>query len=274
MYDQGWSQLNAAYNFVNKDLTNPQNLKDREIFLKQAKNNLKGLAGMDLSQHQNVMSARGVFEPWANNNSRKYARFFEINVTVKEGRAPEEVEQFTLEEIDKLREGEIAERELQKVKNQVLATSVRRLRNNRGLMFQLGLYETWYDWSYINEAPKRMLAVTADDVRRVIKDYFDPKTRTVAIYRTKEGTEAAATDPKLDAVLAALSPEQQEQTKAMIKRIKESDDIDSLKRMQEMMGHGASSDRVPEGQKAVFRYMLNVLEARIAELETSDKESD
>lgn len=67
MYDQGWSQLNAAYNFVNKDLTNPQNLKDREIFLKQAKNNLKGLAGMDLSQHQNVISARGVFEPWANN---------------------------------------------------------------------------------------------------------------------------------------------------------------------------------------------------------------
>jgi hypothetical protein len=69
MYDQGWSQLNAAYNFVNKDLTNPQNVKNRDIFLKQAKNNLKGLAGMDLSQHQNVISARGVFEPWANNKN-------------------------------------------------------------------------------------------------------------------------------------------------------------------------------------------------------------
>lgn len=69
MYDQGWSQLNAAYNFVNKDLTNSQNIEERDRFLKQAKNNLKGLAGMDLSQHQNVMSARGVFEPWANNKN-------------------------------------------------------------------------------------------------------------------------------------------------------------------------------------------------------------
>jgi hypothetical protein len=67
MYDQGWSQLTAAYNFVNKDLTHADNIKDRDNFLKQAKNNLKGLAGMDLSQHQNVMSARGVFEPWVNN---------------------------------------------------------------------------------------------------------------------------------------------------------------------------------------------------------------
>jgi len=67
MYDQGWSQVNAAYNYVNKELTNPNNIKERDIFLKQAKNNLKNLSGVDLSQHQNVMAARNVFEPWANN---------------------------------------------------------------------------------------------------------------------------------------------------------------------------------------------------------------
>jgi hypothetical protein len=213
-------------------------------------------------------------EPQARNMSRKYAGFFEINATVKEGRTPEEVESLILEEIDGLREGEIGERELQKVKNQVLASSIRRLRSNTGLMFQLGLYETWYDWSYINDSPKLMLAVTADDVRRVVKDYFDPKTRTLAIYRTKEGASVAPQDPELEAALAGLSPEQKEQTMAMIKRIKESDDIDTLNRMHAMMGRGASSDRVPDDQKAVFRHMLNILEARIAELEASDKESD
>ena len=67
MYDQGWSQVNSAYNFVNKDLTNPENVKNRDIFLKQAKDNLKSLSSMDLSQHQNVMSANSVFEPWVNN---------------------------------------------------------------------------------------------------------------------------------------------------------------------------------------------------------------
>ena len=38
------------------------------------------------------------------------------------------------------------------------------------------------------KAPQRMLAVTADDVRRMLKVYFDPKTRTVGIYRTKAAT--------------------------------------------------------------------------------------
>jgi hypothetical protein len=67
MYNQGWSQVNSAYNFVNKELTNPENVKSRDIFLKQAKDNLKNLSSMDLSQHQNVMSANGVFQPWVNN---------------------------------------------------------------------------------------------------------------------------------------------------------------------------------------------------------------
>lgn len=67
MYDQGWSQVNAAYGFVNRKLTNPTNLKERDVFLKQAKDNLKGLSAMDLSQRQNVNAANNVFLPWANN---------------------------------------------------------------------------------------------------------------------------------------------------------------------------------------------------------------
>ncbi len=213
-------------------------------------------------------------EPRAGNTGRKYAGYFEINVTVKETRTPEEVEQFVLEEIEKLREGEITDRELQKVKNQVLASSVRRLQSNIGLMFQLGIYETWYDWTYINESPKRMLAVTADEVRRVVKKYFDPKTRTVAIYRTKEDASKAVEDPELEAALANLPPGQRERTVQMVKRIKELNDVNHLRPMLEMMEQGASSDQLPEEQKAVYEYMLKVLAARIAELEAVNKESD
>jgi len=67
LYDQGWAKVNAAYNFVNKDLTNPTNIKERDEFLKQAKLNLRGLSATDLSQFQNVKSANNVFEPWATN---------------------------------------------------------------------------------------------------------------------------------------------------------------------------------------------------------------
>lgn len=211
--------------------------------------------------------------PRASNMSRKYAGYSEINVTVKEGRTPEEVEQFVLEEIDKLREGEITEYELEKVKNQVLSSSVRRLKNNMGLMFQLGVYDTWLDWSYINQAPQRMLQVTADDVRRVVKEYFDPKLRTVAIYRTKEGAPSDE-DSELAALIAGLPPEAQGQVKQMLDQIKRSTNLDQLSKRLQMMEQIAGSPQMPEDQKAMLDYTIKMLKERMAELEAARKELD
>jgi hypothetical protein len=67
LYEQGFAQVNSAYNFVNRNATNPYSLKVRDTFLMQAKENLKNLSSMDLSQQQNVNSARGVFEPFIKN---------------------------------------------------------------------------------------------------------------------------------------------------------------------------------------------------------------
>lgn len=67
MYEQGFAQLNSAYGFVNRSVTNPYSLKVRDEFLSQAKNNLKNLSAMDLSQRQNVDAARKVFEPFVQN---------------------------------------------------------------------------------------------------------------------------------------------------------------------------------------------------------------
>lgn len=212
-------------------------------------------------------------QPRAGSRSRKYAGYFEINVTVKEGRTPEEVEQFVLEEIDKLREGEITEYELQKVKNQVLSSSVRRLKNNMGLMFQLGVYDTWLDWSYINQAPQRMLQVTADDVRRVVKEYFDAKVRTVAIYRTKEGAPSDE-DSELAALIAGLPPEAQGQVKQMLDQIKRSTNLDQLSKRLQMMEQIAGSPQMPEDQKAMLDYTIKMLKERMAELEAARKELD
>lgn len=67
MYEQGFAQLNSAYGFVNRSVTNPYSLKVRDEFLGQAKNNLKNLSAMDLSQRQNVDAARKVFDPFVQN---------------------------------------------------------------------------------------------------------------------------------------------------------------------------------------------------------------
>ena len=211
-------------------------------------------------------------QPRAAHSSRKYAGYFEISAVVKEDHTPEQVERLILEEIDQLREGEITDYELQKVKNQVLASSVRRLKSGLGLMFQLGIYQTWLDWSYINDAPQRMLAITADQVRRVVNEYFDPKTRTVAIYRTKGGT-ASEVDAELEAVLANVPPEAHEQIKGMIKQVQQSDDLSRLSGMTQMMEQGLAGGQVPEEQRALSEYMLEVIKARVAELEAAGNET-
>ena len=54
LYEQGFAQVNSAYNFVNRGVTNPYSVQVRDTFLKQAKDNLKNLSALDLSQQQNV----------------------------------------------------------------------------------------------------------------------------------------------------------------------------------------------------------------------------
>jgi len=213
--------------------------------------------------------------PRASHQARKYAGYFEINVTVKESRTPEEVETFVLEELQKLQDGEITDYELQKVKNQVLASSVRRLQSNFGLMVQLGLLDTWLDWSYINEAPKRMLAVSADDVRAALKRYFDPKTRTVAIYRTKEGQAAEdAVDPELAALLEKVPPDSREQIKAMLQRVGREDNLEQLTEQADRMQRVLESGQVPEERRPMLTYFVKVMRARIEEIGASKKESE
>jgi len=220
-----------------------------------------------------VTKEEAAMQTRASHNGRKYAGYFEIGATVKEDQEPEKVEQILLEEIAKLRDGEISDYELEKVKNQVLADSVNRLRSNTGLMFQLALFDTWYKWEYINESPERMLKVTADDVHRAAQKYFDPKVRTVAVYKTKGGA-AQPEDAELAAVLAQVPPEAQEQIKAAIKRLKESKDLGRIQERILQMDQALSSGQVPEEQRAVLDAMLKVMKARAAELESEGQKEE
>ena len=70
MYEQGFSQVASKYGQLTRELTNPKNNEERNIFLKEALGNLKNLSAMDLSQQQNVQTANSVFEPfWKNKNA-------------------------------------------------------------------------------------------------------------------------------------------------------------------------------------------------------------
>jgi predicted Zn-dependent peptidase len=129
----------------------------------------------------------------ATHDGRKWEGYFEFRGIAKPGKTPEQVEEAIYKEIEKLQNEAVAERELQKVKNQLAASNFRRLQSDFALMFQLLLAESYRGWETINTDPPRMQAVTAADLQRVAKQYFLPEKRNVLIFYTKKKEGPSAT---------------------------------------------------------------------------------
>jgi hypothetical protein len=76
-------------------------------------------------------------------------------------------------------------------------------------MNQLLVREAWRGWETINSDQALYDAVTAEDIARVAKTYFEPENRAVAIYSRKESDEAP--DPRL----AGLDDQERQQVGQM-----------------------------------------------------------
>jgi predicted Zn-dependent peptidase len=92
--------------------------------------------------------------------------------------------------LDKFAKEEVPAEELQKVKNQFAAYEYRKLSANMPILMHLVANEGEGDWREINEAGKKVQAVTAADIRRVANQYFKKENRAVAIYTRKPGASA------------------------------------------------------------------------------------
>jgi predicted Zn-dependent peptidase len=176
-----------------------------EAPLEIAANLMNGRTGRlykGLIEGREVASSAGVAQ-----DSRKYGGAFSFSGECKGDATPEQVEQAFYEELTKLAEEPIPARELEKVKNRVLADSFRRLESNFYLMLQLGYYEALGGWQYINTSPQALLAVTPEDVQRVAKKYFARENRSVATFLRKAGAAAEAEDPDIAALPAEIRGE-------------------------------------------------------------------
>jgi zinc protease len=107
---------------------------------------------------------------------------FEFYVEMKPGHTTAEGERALTLELDRLAKDGPSDRELQKARHQAEAAFVRNLKTNRGAGQTLGFYEQVYgDYSYLFDAIAGYRAVTAEDCRRVAKQVFDARRRTVAV---------------------------------------------------------------------------------------------
>ncbi len=188
----------------------------------------------------------------------QFEGMFELRGTARQGRTPEEVEQAIYAELETLKSEPVAERELQKVKNQNAADTFRGLRSNFGLMMQLLIREGNRGWEHINTDPALYEAVTADDVMRVANTYFTPETRAVAVYYRDESTETED-----DPLLAGLSDEERQQirqVRAMLGQMPAEQLDQFLAQAEQMVG------QVPSENRDMAEALVALVRQRIEEM--------
>ena len=213
----------------------------------------------DMVEGTKVASSAG-----ARQDSRKYAGAFSFEAETKGESTPVQLEDGWYAELKKLQTEAVPAEELQKVKNQAMADSYRRLQSNFFLLIQLAQAEALGDWSEINKESAKIQAVTAEDIKRVANQYFDKTNRSVATYTRKAGATMAA-DPEL----AALPGPMQGMARQAAKKIGEEKDADKLKEGLTQLRDQAA--QVPPQMAPVMEYLMKKMEARITELEKSAK---
>ncbi len=190
----------------------------------------------------------------------KYAGWFAFVAECKGDATPEQLVAAWDEEVAKLEQTPAAAQELDKVKNQTLADSYRRLESNFFLMLQLGMYEALGGWEFINDSPARLAAVTAEQVMEAAKTYLTPTNRAVALYTRKPGT---ATEDDSD--LAALPARQRQEAKAVLQQIHAIQDAAQLREMRAQVEKGRAE--MPAEYQAFAALILARVDARLEQLE-------
>jgi hypothetical protein len=129
-------------------------------------------------------------------------------------------------------------------------------------MLQLGYYEALGGWSYINDSPRKLQAVTAQDIQRVAGKYFEWSNRGVAIYQRKAGS--AAEDPEL----AEFNAQEKAFIRQFTDKLKEygRQEVEALiPRMQ------AQAAQVPPQLAKMFNYTLKKAQERLKELDAAEQ---
>ena len=105
------------------------------------------------------------------------------------------------------------------MKNQVAADSYRGLQANFRLLVGMAYSEALGGWEEINESPKKLQAVTAADIQRVARKYFDVSNRSVATFMRNATAASGADAGQEDPEIAKLPAPMQARAKQMVAQL-------------------------------------------------------
>ncbi|MEM9373109.1 MAG: pitrilysin family protein, partial [Planctomycetota bacterium] len=202
------------------------------------------------------------------NRSMRYAGMFSFSALPKGDADLSELEAAWYEELERLKTEPVSERELQKIKNGQAADTFRGLQDNSSLFFQLAVTSAYGGYEYLNEYPRRIAAVTQEDIIRVANEYFEEHERAVSYYTRRGGTEAVLLT--IDDVRASLPDEMaavmMPQLEAQLAGLKDATDIAALRAQIEEID--AQAAMIPPQLKTAVEFMKQETQARIDELES------
>ena len=208
-----------------------------------------------------VLGREVATDTYVNQDSRKWGGAFNISVEVRDGKTPAQAESAVYEEIERLKNEMVPSEELQKVKNQFAAAEYRKLSANKPIFMQVLYTEGLGDWREVNDAGKKIQAVTAAELQQVAKTYFTRENRAVATYTRKAGTGAAEEDPDL----VGLTAEQKPVVRRIADSLRGETDPAKLKEAASRM-ESQSAGADPKRQQ-LQKIILKKVRERIAELE-------
>jgi zinc protease len=116
---------------------------------------------------------------------------FRVNATAVPGKSIADIESGISEEIEKVKNGPIADWEIQKARTTARSSFVSSVQSTLSRAILLSQYALFYDNpGLINTRAEKIAAVTAEDVQRVARQYLTRENRTVVITSPKAPTSS------------------------------------------------------------------------------------
>lgn len=117
----------------------------------------------------------------------KYGGMIMINAAPAQGVKPEALEAEIYSVVAELGDNGPTEKDLRKVKNQMIANTARGLQTNSEIGNALGSADMIHDWRDVLNSLQWIEDTTADDVKRLVKTYLTAGGRNVLIINRREG---------------------------------------------------------------------------------------
>lgn len=122
----------------------------------------------------------------------KYPGLFMIFAIPNQGVDLADIEEAVYEEIERIRNGDIQESELERIRTNSRASVIRSLSSNQGMALNFAQAQAKRgSWRAIFKDLDEMENITADDLQRVAETYFRKQTRTVGMIQTRDQATAS-----------------------------------------------------------------------------------